>query len=74
LRREDVVAAAFAGSQKTLPIGLLVATELAGKGVPFVVFPILMYHASQLILDTMIADWFHRWLARHEGEEPPAGS
>ena len=28
----------------------------AGVGVPFAVFPMLMYHASQLFIDTAIAD------------------
>lgn len=65
-RREDLVAVAFAGSQKTLPIGVLIATSEdmfgnpdlldTGVGVPFVVFPMLMYHASQLFIDTIVAD------------------
>jgi sodium/bile acid cotransporter 7 len=56
----DRIAVTFAGSQKTLPIGLLVAThpEMFGDGsVPFAVFPMLMYHASQLFIDTWVADW-----------------
>ncbi|MGH7201340.1 MAG: bile acid:sodium symporter family protein, partial [Planctomycetaceae bacterium] len=67
-RREDAIAVAFAGSQKTLPIGVLLATDPAmfgdpnllgmGFGVPFAVFPMLMYHASQLFLDTAVADRF----------------
>lgn len=66
--REDVVAIAFAGSQKTLPIGVLLATDPAmlgdpnllgnGIGIPFAVFPMLMYHASQLFIDTVVADRF----------------
>lgn len=54
--RGDNIAIAFAGSQKTLPIGLLIATDPSMAGVPFAVFPMLMYHASQLFLDTAIAD------------------
>ncbi|MCH8828407.1 MAG: bile acid:sodium symporter, partial [Planctomycetes bacterium] len=56
-RREDCIAVAFSSSQKTLPIGVLIATDprmfgnpdLLGTGlaIPFVVFPMLMYHASQ---------------------------
>ena len=62
-RREDIVAVAFSSSQKTLPIGVLLATdpEMLGNpdlGIPFAVFPILMYHASQLFIDTVIADRF----------------
>jgi sodium/bile acid cotransporter 7 len=49
--REDCVAIAFAGSQKTLPIGLLVASHFGG----FALFPMLMYHASQLFIDTAVA-------------------
>lgn len=59
--RADVVAAAFAASQKTLPIGVLIATDPAlfgNRGVPFAVFPMLMYHASQLFIDTFVADRF----------------
>lgn len=51
--REDRMATLFAGSQKTLPVGLLLADAMQ---TPFAVFPILMYHASQLFLDTFIAD------------------
>ena len=61
--RADIVAVAFSSSQKTLPIGVLLATdpEMLGNpelGIPFAVFPILMYHASQLFIDTVIADRF----------------
>jgi sodium/bile acid cotransporter 7 len=54
--REDCVAIAFAGSQKTLPIGLLVASHFGG----FALFPMLMYHASQLFIDTAVANRFRR--------------
>ena len=53
------------GTQKTLPIGLLIATGAdmfgdpdllgPGRGVPLAVFPMLMYHASQMFLDTVVA-------------------
>lgn len=66
--RRDLVAVAFASSQKTLPIGVVIATDPtmfgnpdllgAGVGVPFAVFPMLMYHASQLFIDTFVADRF----------------
>ncbi len=64
-RRADRAAVAFAGSQKTLPIGILLATDPTmfgnpdlynGLGLPFAIFPMLMYHASQLFLDTAIAE------------------
>lgn len=59
--RADIAATAFSASQKTLPIGVLIATDatmFGDRGVPFAVFPMLMYHASQLFLDTFVADRF----------------
>ena len=65
--RDDTKAVIFAASQKTLPIGVLIATDPAmlgnpnllgeGIGVPFVVFPMLMFHASQLFIDTAVAGY-----------------
>jgi sodium/bile acid cotransporter 7 len=62
----DCAAVAFAASQKTLPVGVLIATSKTmfgnpdllgpGMGVPFAVFPMLMYHASQLFIDTAVAE------------------
>ncbi|MCA9039713.1 MAG: bile acid:sodium symporter [Planctomycetaceae bacterium] len=64
--RRDRIAMLFAGSQKTLPIGVLVATDPMlfgnpdylgpGQGIPFVVFPMLLFHGSQLFIDTFIAN------------------
>lgn len=56
----DRIGAAFAGSQKTLPVGLFLASSEAFAVVPFVVFPMLMFHSSQLIIDTLVADRFAR--------------
>jgi len=58
LAPEDRIATAIAGSQKTLPVGLLIATNpsVVPPGLPFVAFPLLMYHAIQLVMDTAIAD------------------
>ena len=50
---EDRRACVFAGSQKTLPIGILVSQA---TGLPFSILPMLMYHMSQLFIDTWIAD------------------
>jgi sodium/bile acid cotransporter 7 len=59
IARADRIAVAFAGSQKTLPVGLLLCETLSRQtGLSFAVFPLLMYHASQLFLDTLIADKF----------------
>lgn len=77
--RGDLIAVVFAGSQKTIPIGLLIATDVAmfgdpnllgaGRGVPFAVFPVLMYHASQLFIDTAVADRFAAEELRVESRE-----
>lgn len=57
LSREDALAAAFAGSQKTLPIGAYLASRMAEQGASgLVVFPILVYHISQLVIDSLIAE------------------
>ena len=48
----DRRAIVLAGSQKTLPIGLLVSEA---TGMPLSIVPILMFHASQLFIDTWIA-------------------
>lgn len=49
--REEQIAVGFAGSQKTLMVGLSTAMEL---GVS--VIPIVAFHSIQLIVDTVIAD------------------
>ncbi len=49
--RGDAIAVGFAGSQKTLMVGLVICLQL---GVS--VLPLVMYHAIQLIGDTLIAD------------------
>lgn len=74
----DQIAVAFASSQKTLPIGILLATNEKifgnpnllgeGRGVPFAVFPMLIYHASQLFIDTIVAD---RAVGRRDQSEQP---
>lgn len=61
--REDRIAVAFAGSQKTLTVGLLVAMSL---GVS--ILPMVWYHVSQLFIDTLIADRFRNTSAS-EGRE-----
>ena len=51
--REDQIAVAFAGSQKTLMVGLLMAISLKVS-----ILPMVAYHVSQLFIDTLIADRF----------------
>jgi hypothetical protein len=43
-----------------------------GEVVPFALFPILLYHVSQLFIDTAIADRFRARAAREAQSEPAA--
>ena len=55
----DRIASAFAGSQKTLPIAVFLATDpsmFGNAGIPSAVFPMLMFHTSQFFIDTILAD------------------
>lgn len=53
--REDRIAIGFSGSQKTLMVGLhIVVTYFAN--LPLAILPLVVYHVSQLLLDTLIAD------------------
>jgi sodium/bile acid cotransporter 7 len=54
----DAVAVAFAGSQKTLMVGLDLSIEYAAVFGGLAVLPMVGYHVGQLVLDTLIAD---RW-------------
>ena len=47
----DRLAIAFAGSQKTLMVGLAIALEFGGLAI----LPMLAYHVEQLLLDTVLA-------------------
>lgn len=49
--REDQIAVAFSGSQKTLMVGLKVCLDLQVSILPMVAF-----HVAQLLVDTVIAD------------------
>jgi len=53
----DRRAIVFAGSQKTLPIGLLVAEA---TGMPFSIIPMLLFHGSQLFIDTWLASYLQK--------------
>jgi sodium/bile acid cotransporter 7 len=68
--RAEAAAVAFAGSQKTLPIGIYVS-GLFTATYPFVMFPMLLYHTSQLFLDTWIAS---RMAARMDTPAAPPAS
>jgi sodium/bile acid cotransporter 7 len=62
LDRGDQLAVAFAGSQKTLMVGLYVAINYFGG---LAILPMVGYHVGQLFADTLIAD---RWAAREPSE------
>jgi solute carrier family 10 (sodium/bile acid cotransporter), member 7 len=51
LTREDQIAVAFSGSQKTLMVGLQISLELG-----ITILPMVTYHIGQLLIDTVIAD------------------
>jgi sodium/bile acid cotransporter 7 len=55
LRWGDQVAVAFAGSQKTLMVGMNVS-----MGAGFSVLPMVTYHIGQLFIDTILADWLKK--------------
>ncbi len=54
--RSERIAIAFAGSQKTLPIGLYLFETYYRDDYPLAILPLLLYHAGQLLADTIIAD------------------
>jgi sodium/bile acid cotransporter 7 len=51
----DQVAVGFAGSQKTLMVGMNVSI-----GAGFSVLPMVTYHVGQLFIDTVLADWLKK--------------
>ena len=55
MKRASQIAVGIAGSQKTLMVGLQIAIDC---GVS--VIPMLVYHLCQLVIDTLIADRWHR--------------
>lgn len=57
-KQKDLIAVLFASSQKTLPIGVFVATlpdVVSNEHSTLAVFPIIAFHVSQLFVDTFIA-------------------
>jgi sodium/bile acid cotransporter 7 len=59
----DQVAVGFAGSQKTLMVGMQVSIDAS-----FSVLPMVTYHVGQLFIDTVLADW----LKKRQPEKPDA--
>jgi sodium/bile acid cotransporter 7 len=64
--RPRQIAVAFACSQKTLPVALLLFERHFRTSYPLAVVPLAFYHLGQLIVDTFIADYL---AARRGGEE-----
>jgi sodium/bile acid cotransporter 7 len=54
--RASQIAVAFAGSQKTLPVALLLFERYFQASHPLGVLPLAFYHFGQLLLDTFVAD------------------
>jgi sodium/bile acid cotransporter 7 len=55
MNRADAIAVGFAGSQKTLMVGLQVAIDLGFSAVP-----IVAYHVGQLLIDTVVAERYRK--------------
>ncbi len=60
---EEAVAVAFAGSQKTLMIGVFLTVAVG----PLAILPMVTYHAAQLLIDTLVADWYRERLISSPG-------
>lgn len=52
-RREDTIAVAISGSQKTMTVGIDVAITYFGG---LTILPMVTYHVGQLIIDTFVSD------------------
>ena len=52
----DRIAVGFSGSQKTLMVPIHIALGFGG----LTMLPVVVYHVSQLTIDTLVADWFRR--------------
>lgn len=64
--RREQIGVAISGSQKTLMVGLQVCIDC---GVS--ILPMVLYHISQLLIDTFLADWWARQSQKIEKESEP---
>lgn len=71
LARPERIAVGFAGSQKTLMVGLAIAIEDYGT-LALAVLPMIAYHVGQLLVDTAVADRMRRTSDRTE--RPPGSA
>jgi sodium/bile acid cotransporter 7 len=62
--RPQQLAVAFACSQKTLPVAMLLLDRYFSS-YPLAVVPVAFYHMGQLVLDTFVADHFRDVGSRH---------
>jgi solute carrier family 10 (sodium/bile acid cotransporter), member 7 len=67
--RPDSIAVALAGSQKTLPVALILF-DAYFTAYPLAVVPLVFFHVGQLVVDTFIAEW----LAARQPPEMPAAA
>lgn len=67
MARPDQIAVGIAGSQKTLMVGVQICLELG-----FNIVPMIGYHISQLLIDTLIADRLRRAPAVDPPSRPPS--
>jgi sodium/bile acid cotransporter 7 len=63
---QDRIAVGFAGSQKTLMVGLQVSMDLG-----YSILPMVVYHVGQLLVDTVIADRFRKHAERAKPAHQP---
>ncbi len=54
--RPSQTAVAFAGSQKSIPVALLLFERYLQGPYPLALVPVVCYHVGQLVLDTLIAE------------------
>lgn len=66
LERADGIAVAFASSQKTLAVGIQLATRHQAS-----LLPMITYHAGQLVLDTLVADHLRKKQTEAAIEDQP---
>lgn len=64
--RREQIGIAISGSQKTLMVGLQICIDC---GVS--ILPMVLYHISQLLMDTLLADWWAKHNRKTSTQEKP---
>ena len=67
MQRADRIAVGFAGSQKTLAIGLAIGTDYFNG---LTILPMIAYHVCQLLMDTLVVDYLQKHAPEAEPEQP----